>query len=195
MSCVRRSPHHDVDDDRPICNGAARQAAGDLYQHRSVLSALFLLALIAFWPSYLSTPSTATGYTHFHAVTAATWMLMLVVQPLAVRNRQLGVHRALGRASYVIAPLVVIGMVLLAHSKTQGVPPIELPGFYVPLSLAGLSYTLAIAIDERRPCARFMVCTALTLIDPVVVRLLYWAYATPTALTDRQQLQQRFNTV
>lgn len=146
--------------------------------------ALLFLALVAFWPSYLSTPSTATGYTHFHAVTAATWMLMLVVQPLAIRNRQLGLHRALGRTSYVIAPLVVIGMVLLAHSKTRGVPPIELPGFYVPLSLAGLfglSYALAIA--KRRTTAlhaRFMVCTALTLIDPVVVRLLFWAYATPS---------------
>jgi hypothetical protein len=37
--------------------------------------ALFLLALVVFWPSYLSTPSTATGYTHFHVVTAASWML------------------------------------------------------------------------------------------------------------------------
>ena len=98
-------------------------------------------------------------------------MLMLVVQPLAIRNRQLGLHRTLGRMSYVIAPLVVISMVLLAHSKTRTVPPIELPVFYVPLSLAGLfglSYALAIA--NRRTTAlhaRFMVCTALTLIDPV----------------------------
>jgi hypothetical protein len=33
---------------------------------------LLLLALVAFWPSYLSTPATATGYMHFHALTAAT---------------------------------------------------------------------------------------------------------------------------
>jgi hypothetical protein len=144
---------------------------------------LFLLALVAFWPSYLSTPATATVYMHFHAVTATTWMLMLVVQPFAIRQRRLGWHRAMGRASYAIAPVVVIGMVLLAHSRTRAVPPAELPGFYVPLSLAALfafSYTLAI-VNRRRTAwhARFMVCTALTLIDPVVVRLLYWAYATP----------------
>jgi len=146
-------------------------------------AALFLLAVVAFWPSYLSTPGTATGYMHFHAVAAATWMLMLIVQPLAVRNRRLGLHRALGRASYVIAPVVVISMVLLAHSRTRGVPPTELPGFYVPLSLTALfalSYALAIATRRTTALhARFMVCTALTLIDPVVVRLLYWAYATP----------------
>jgi hypothetical protein len=111
-------------------------------------------------------------------------MLMLVVQPLAIRHRRLGWHRALGRTSYVVAPLVLVGIVLLTHSRTPGVPPAELPGFYIPLSLAALfalSYTLAI-VNRRRTAwhARFMVCTALTLIDPVVVRLLYWAYATPT---------------
>jgi hypothetical protein len=137
---------------------------------------LLLVAVVAFWPSYLSTLSTASGYTHLHAVTAATWMLMLVVQPLAIRNRQLGWHRALGRASYAVAPLVVISMVLLAHSKMPNAPASELPGFYVPLSLAGLfalSYVLAI-INRRTIAlhARFMVCTALTLIDPVGVRLL-----------------------
>lgn len=144
---------------------------------------LFLLALVAFWPSYLSTPGTATGYTHFHAAAAIAWMLMLIVQPLAIRNRRLGLHRALGRTSYLIAPLVVISMVLLAHSKTRGVPPADLPGFYVPLSLAGVfSVSYALAIATRRNTAshaRFMICTALTLIDPVVVRLLFLAYATP----------------
>lgn len=108
---------------------------------------------------------------------------MLVAQPLAIRNRQLGWHRALGRASYAVAPLVVASMVLLAHSKMPGVPPAELPGFYVPLSLAGLfALSYALAIVNRRTTAlhaRFMVCTALTLIDPVGVRLLYWAYPTP----------------
>src|SRR5262245_33251846 len=145
---------------------------------------LFLLALVAFWPSYLSTLRSASMYTHFHAVTAATWTVMLVIQPLAIRNRQLGLHRVLGRASYAVAPLVVVSMVLLAHSKTREVPPADLSGFYVPLSLAGLfglSYALAIAYRRTTALhARFMVCTALTLIDPVVVRLLNWAYATPS---------------
>ena len=65
---------------------------------------------------------------------------------------------------------------MLAHSKTHGVPLADLPGFYVPLSLAGLfGLSYGLAIVTRRTTARharFMVCTALTLIDPVVVRLL-----------------------
>jgi hypothetical protein len=75
-------------------------------------------------------------------------------------------------------------MVLLAHSKTRTTPVEEVAGYYVPLSLAALfALSYALAIARRRTTAqhaRLMVCTALTLIDPVVVRLLYWAYATPS---------------
>jgi len=40
---------------------------------------LFIVALVAFWPTYLSVaPSASSAYTHLHAFTAAIWMLMLV---------------------------------------------------------------------------------------------------------------------
>ena len=147
---------------------------------------LFLVAIVAFWPTYLSQVARASGYTHLHAVTASSWMLLLVAQPLAIRTRRLALHRTLGRASYVIAPLVVISMVLLTHSKTHGAKREDLVGAYVPLSLAALFALLyMLGIATRRTMAlhaRFMVCTAMTLIDPVFVRLFYWIYATPPFL-------------
>jgi hypothetical protein len=147
---------------------------------------LFLVAIVAFWPTYLSRVASASGYTHLHALTASAWMLLLVAQPLAIRTRRIALHRTLGRTSYVIAPLVVISMVLLAHSKTHGAAREDLLGAYLPLSLAALfalSYALAIATRRTMPLhARFMVCTAMTLIDPVFVRLLFWIYATPPFL-------------
>src|SRR6476659_1019716 len=63
---------------------------------------LFIVAVVAFWPTYLSRVARASGYTHLHALTAASWMLLLVAQPLAIRTRRMALHRALGRASYVI---------------------------------------------------------------------------------------------
>jgi len=97
-------------------------------------------------------------------------------------------HRLLGRASYALAPLMLVSMVLLAHSRIRGLEG-EAYGaqtyfLYLQLSLAvlfGISY--ALAIYWRRPMAlhaRFMVCTALTLIDPVVIRLLLWANPAPS---------------
>ena len=150
---------------------------------------LFLVALVAFWPTYLSlAPSASSAYTHLHALTAAAWMLMLVAQPLAIRVRRIRLHRLMGQASYALAPLMLVSMVLLAHSRIRGLEG-EAYGaqtyiLYLQLSLGmlfGISY--ALAIYWRRPAAlhaRFMVCTALTLIDPVVIRLLLWANPMPS---------------
>ena len=150
---------------------------------------LFLVALVAFWPTYLSQAFSASSvYTHLHAFTATVWMLMLVAQPLTIRTRRLACHRLLGRVSYVLAPLVLLSIVLLAHSRLQGLNAeayaIQTYVLYLQVSLAvlfGLSY--ALAIYTRRTVAlhaRFMVCTALTLIDPVVIRLMFWIDPTPS---------------
>lgn len=152
-------------------------------------AALFLVALVAFWPTYLSqAPGASSSYTHLHALTATLWMLMLIAQPVAVRTRRLAWHRLLGRASYALAPLLLVSIVLLAHSRIKALSgeayAIQAYILYLQVSLAvlfGLSY--ALAIYTRRSAAlhaRFMVCTALTLIDPVVVRLLFWASPTPS---------------
>ena len=142
------------------------------------------MALIAFWPTYLSRPFTADTHTHLHALTATLWMLMLVAQPLAIRTKRLTLHRRLGRSSYALAPLVLMSMVLLAHSKTHGLSVAQNVGIYVPLSLTALfALSYALGILMRRTVAlhaRFMVCTALTLIDPVLVRMMFWVNPNPT---------------
>ena len=147
---------------------------------------LLLIALVAFWPTYLSQVAGASGYTHLHAASATAWMLMLIVQPLAIHLGRRPLHRRLGAASYLVAPLVVVSMVLLAHSKLPPVIDAERLGVYLPLSLAALfALSYGLAIITRRTVmlhARFMVCTALTLVDPVFIRLLYWAYPNPQTL-------------
>lgn len=150
---------------------------------------LFLVALVAFWPTYLSQAfSASSGYTHLHALTAALWMLMLVTQPLAIRTRRLPLHRLLGRASYALAPLILVSIMLLAHSRIKGLDAEAYASqtyvLYLQVSLAalfGLSYALAIYTRHAVALhARFMVCTALTLIDPVVIRLMFWIDPTPS---------------
>ena len=145
---------------------------------------LLVVALVAFWPSYLSlAPSASSAYTHLHALTAAVWILLLIAQPMAIRARRLAQHRAVGRVSYVVAPVVLGTIVLLAHSRLQGLDAeayaVQTYVLYLQVSLGalfGLSY--ALAIYTRRTAAlhaRFMICTGLTLIDPVVIRLMFWA--------------------
>jgi len=160
----------------------------DLARSWKYFAAFFALALVAFWPSYLSRPGTVSPYTHLHAATAALWMLLLVAQSWAIGARRVGQHRLFGKLSYALAPVLLVSILLLAHSRIQGMaggPAYALQTYilYLQVSLAvlfGLAYGLA--IWNRRSVARhsrFMVCTALTLIDPVVIRLLFWIDPNP----------------
>lgn len=148
---------------------------------------LLVLAAVAFWPSYLSQLGASTAYTHLHAFTATLWILMLIAQPVAVRTRRMSLHRALGRASYAVVPVVLLSVILLAHSRIAGLEGGAFAGqsylLYMQVSLAamfGLCYALAL-LNRRNMAvhARFMICTAFTLVDPIVVRLLLRADPTP----------------
>ena len=159
----------------------------DLMKSWKYFAAFFALALIAFWPSYISQPTSYAPYTHLHAATATLWMLLLIAQSWAIGARKVPLHRLLGKMSYVLGPLLAVSVVLLAHSRIQGISgePYALQTYilYLQLSLAllfALSYGLA--IWNRRSVARhsrFMVCTALTLVDPVMIRILFWIDPTP----------------
>jgi hypothetical protein len=159
----------------------------DLTKSWKYFAAYFALALVAFWPSYISRPAAYAPYTHLHAATASIWMILLIAQSWAIGARRVPLHRLLGKLSYILGPLLVVGVVLLAHSRIQGISgeayAIQTYILYLQLSL-GLLFALsyALAIWSRRSVARhsrFMVCTALTLVDPVLIRILFWIDPTP----------------
>jgi hypothetical protein len=149
--------------------------------------ALLLAALAAFWPKYLSRPAPSIdAYTHAHAVAMLAWCGLLIVQPFLIRAGRRSLHRALGRTSYVLVPLLLAASLLLAHfrfrSMDEATFATEAASLYLPLSgflLFGVAYGLAI-FYKRTPAvhARFMICTALSTLDPVVGRLLFF-YAPP----------------
>ena len=159
----------------------------DLARSWRYFAAFFALALVAFWPTYLSRPAESSPYTHLHAATAAMWMMLLVAQSWAIGARRVALHRGFGKASYALAPVLIVSILLLAHDRISGIPgeayALQTYILWLQLSLAvlfALSYGLA--IWTRRSVARhsrFMVCTALTLVDPVVIRLMFWADPTP----------------
>lgn len=163
--------------------------------HRLDLSAagpwfagLLLLALVTFWPSYLSLPRSASStYTHFHALTATLWMLLLITQPILVRGGRIRLHRTLGKVSWVLGPVFIVAALLLAHSRIVGIDgdryAIQTYILWLQISLTAVfALCWALAMARRRHTAvhaRFMVGTALTLIDPIVIRGLFWIDSAP----------------
>jgi hypothetical protein len=160
----------------------------DLSRSWKYFAGFLLLAAVAFWPTYLSQPRTSNGYTHFHAAAASLWMILLVAQSWAIGARRVAQHRLLGKFSYALGPLVLLSIVLLAHDRIRGAAPgeayaIQTYILWLQLSLGFLfALSYALAIWTRKSVARhsrFMVCTALTLVDPVLIRILFWADPAP----------------
>jgi hypothetical protein len=143
-------------------------------------SLLLLLAVSAFWEGYLAVPkATIGGWVHFHAATATLWMLLLVAQPLAIRGGHYELHRRLGRLSPALALLVIAGFIGLTHSQLQGKTgsefAIDAYFGYVRLVIVSLFIaTYALGWRNRRnpPVhARYMICTGLSVIDPIFHRI------------------------
>jgi hypothetical protein len=142
--------------------------------------ALFVGALFAFWPPYLSRLPNGDVYAHFHAVMAVAWCALLVAQPILIRTRRRALHRRLGLLSKAVAPVFVIAALLLAHHRvrimTDATFGVRAPSLYLGLAgtvLFAVAYLLGLRYRRSQALhARFMIATGLTMIDPVVVRLL-----------------------
>ncbi len=145
---------------------------------------LFGAAMVAFWPMYLSKLPQGDRYTHTHAVLMTLWLGLLIVQPALIRSGQRALHRALGKASYLLVTLIVVASIRLTHFRARSMSETTFASdgafFYLPLSMIGIfvfAYVLAVALRGRAPLhSRFMICTGLTLIDPAVARVLFFYF-------------------
>jgi hypothetical protein len=147
-------------------------------------TALVLLGLsaLAFWPPYLSRLRSADNPTHVHAALGVAWLLVLAAQPLLVRARRLTWHRRLGWCATVLGAAFVASGIVVAHRALNRMDPAQFAreghALYLPLVMAAIfGAALALGIAWRSVPAvhgRFMACTALPLLDPLLARILHF---------------------
>lgn len=142
---------------------------------------LLALSLVAFWPRYFALPfAKVDGYAHVHAAFAFAWFALLIAQPLLVASRKLALHRRVGSLAWALGPGVFVSAILLAHHRFAAMDEktfaAETAFLYLPLGVGmlfivawagGLAWRSVTAVH-----ARFMAATGLTLIDPVLGRVL-----------------------
>ena len=169
------------------------QKTYDVYSNLGYwLILLVVLILIAFYPRYfalIAQPMPALVHVHF--VLLSLWTGMVIAQPFLIKYKKRPVHRLLGKVSYVLAPLVLLSaflMIRLSYYRVmdqlqrlgqlteaeilqkdaaeQAIAVIDLAWFAV-------FYLLAV-INRKNSFvhSRYMVATALTLLGPVVERIL-----------------------
>jgi hypothetical protein len=148
---------------------------------RAVLffGAVLLFALWGFWPSYFAPPKPVTEpRIHLHGMLMFGWVLLLIAQAGLIRAENRALHRRLGLLSYVLMPAILVSTASVLHWRlNQRIFPELLYFVYVILAMAALfafSYAMAM-VNRKRPAlhARYMVCSAASLLDPILARILY----------------------
>jgi hypothetical protein len=145
--------------------------------------ALFVpFAIAGFWLTYFSRIlSESSPRVHLHGLAMSGWLAMLIGQAYFIRINHRVIHRAIGKVSYVFVPVLSYSICSMAHYRLvmsqADFSPAVLYFLSVQLALLAMflvAYGMAIA-NRCRPMihARYMMCTALTLIDPIGARLLF----------------------
>ena len=146
---------------------------------------LIVLTQIGFFKRYIGFFPEFDGFTaaqHFHGMMMMGWLLMLLVQPILILKGKTKLHRRIGKLSYVLAPLVLVSMYLVIHSRydvylaqggqTKAVISWLSLNFRMMVFFAVL-YFLAIYYRHRPALhLRYMCSTAFVLIGPGLVRVL-----------------------
>lgn len=116
---------------------------------------------------------------HVHGVVFVSWLVLLTAQVLLIRNRKLRLHKKLGKAAVVLAPLmVVIGIAtgLTMHKLQLGTPDSDAPFLSVQLlDMVGFAGLVAAGFSARKsPSAhkRLMLLATLSIADAGFARWL-----------------------
>ncbi len=140
-----------------------------------LVGALVVVAGIGFWPGYFSRfPRFANSgwQVHFHLVTIVAWLGALVVQGALAARGRLDLHRRVGRWSYALVPVIVLGFVLVADfGQRRHREPALIGATVLDGALFVTFYVLAMV--RRRSAilhGRYMLLTAVAFIDPALGR-------------------------
>lgn len=145
---------------------------------------LIVVAQIGFYKTYLQFFPQFEGFRyvqHFHGAMMMGWLIMLLVQPILILAGNFKLHRLLGRASYLQAPLVLVSMFWISRFRYKGI--LESSGQVAAVAHLALNfpnivffavlYWLTILYRHRTELhMRFMVSTVFVLVGPGLARVL-----------------------
>ncbi len=156
-----------------------------------VLIVLLPIFIAGFWIPYLSQiphfDQSITTAVHVHAVLLFCFLILLIVQPLAIRYKAFSTHRILGKLSNILIPLALVFSVAMLwkeyHEHLADGATLEMARNAEFLSAAqlllfGALYGVSIASIRQRDVAthmRYMICITLVLLPAGLSRTLgYW---------------------
>lgn len=162
-----------------------------------VFLVLLPIFVAGFWVPYFSEiphfDETITMAVHVHAASLFCFLLLLIVQPLALRYRAISTHRILGKFSEIVIPIALISSVAMLFKEyhehlTAGATTVMARNAEflsaAQLLLFGALYAVSIAAIRRRDVAthmRCMICIALVLLPAGMARVMGYLFHVPQA--------------
>lgn len=154
--------------------------------HRNAVylfSALLLVVVAGFWKTYFSILGEVRTSYHVHGIIMLLWSGMIIGQGWLMRTGRREWHRRIGKASPVLALLIVWSVLILTremvHSGDGGINPGKLQLMTIILgALFSFIFTYGLALYHRKDVqlhSRFMVSASLAIITAALVRVFaFW---------------------
>lgn len=117
------------------------------YRHAHYYVGFVLLVILTgFWASYFAPIVEPMPLAfHVHAITAMTWLAFLVVQIVSIHRRMNALHRQVGWVSFVLFPLLMLGLAMIINLSADRYEVRENPFINVFGPSAGIGIMVAIA--------------------------------------------------
>lgn len=116
---------------------------------------------------------------HTHGAALIVWCLMLIIQPLLIRMKKTKLHRAVGKFSYVLVPVLLFTTTELLRYRLRNTPQLGPLDYYfaalVLIALLAFIILYGLAIYHRKKStihARYMISTAFPMFTPITDRII-----------------------
>ena len=153
------------------------------YGHYFVGFVLFTI-MLGFWPSYWASIANVPLAFHVHAISSTVWLLLLIVQSVAIHRRANAFHKQMGQASFVLFPFLILGFVMIINVSAQRYAAAESefilhngPAFGIGMAIAIAAYLTLFyqALKQRRNIrlhAGYMLATPMILFESPFSRVM-----------------------
>lgn len=159
-----------------------------------LFASILLIVIIGFYKSYFSGfpsfPNIKTIH-HFHGGFFLLWMVLLFIQPILIARGKIGLHRKLGKLSYILVPLILLSAHFVARNQylnelQVGTVHSAVAGQMLPfMEMLVFCILYLLAIVNRRQTdkhMRYMIMTSLLFIVPgmgrILIGLLHFPFTT-----------------
>ena len=153
------------------------------YGHYFV-GAVLTVILGGFWASYFAPIGHVPLAFHVHAFGAISWLLLLIVQHVSIHQRSNAFHKQMGKASFVLFPLLILSFTMIIDVSAQRYAAQEQafimhngPSFGIGMAISIAAYLTLYyqALKNRRNVklhAGYMLATPLILFESPFSRLM-----------------------